>query len=196
MQLTVGVKNGLDVLAFREVFSCFDEDAIVFLYKSYWKDLYIAAFRVLKDREACEDIIQDLFTRIWNKRNEIDIRSSFQNYLLVAVRYEVYRKVRESKKYESIMNGIIETIADQGAYDMLEYKELQGQIYNVIDGLPKKCKEVYRLSRIEYLSHKEISARLSISPKTVRNHLTKALHSLRISMNPLLLSEVTLNPYF
>ncbi len=164
-----------------------DEEAMILLYKNYWKDLYITAFKVLKDKEDCEDIIQDLFIRIWNKREETDIKTSLKSYLLAAVRYEVYRKVRESRKYESIMDDIIEMVSDQSLSDMLEYKELQSRISRVIDTLPTKCREVYHLSRNELLSHKEISSRLSISTKTVRNHLTKALHYLRISMDQILL---------
>jgi RNA polymerase sigma-70 factor (ECF subfamily) len=164
-----------------------DEQAMIILYKSYWKELYISAFKVLKDKETCEDIIQELFITIWNKREELAITSSLRNYLLASVRYEVYRKIRGSKKYGSIMADLIETVADHSLYDVLEYKELQGRIANVIDSLPTKCREVYHLSRNEHLSHKEISARLSISTKTVRNHLTKALHFLRISMDQILL---------
>jgi len=163
------------------------EDAMIILYKSYWKVLYISAFKILQDKHACEDIIQELFIKIWNKRAELEIRSSIQSYLLAAVRYEVFRKIRESKNYEPIINDIIETVSDRSAYDILEYKELQARISGVIDTLPAKCKQVYMLSRIELLSHKEISSQLSISTKTVRNHLTKALEQLRISMNQVLL---------
>jgi len=163
------------------------EDAMIILYKTYWKVLYISAFKILQDKQACEDIVQELFIKMWNKRAEINIRSSIHHYLLAAVRYEVFRKIRESKNYEPIMNNILETISDLSVYDQLEYKELQAQISNVIDTLPAKCRQVYILSRNELLSHKEISSQLSISTKTVRNHITKALEHLRVSMNQILL---------
>ncbi|MGZ3871635.1 MAG: RNA polymerase sigma factor [Mucilaginibacter sp.] len=159
-----------------------DEDAMIILYRNYWKTLYISAFKVLKDKEACEDIIQELFINVWNKRQEINIRTSLQQYFLACVRYEVLRKVRESKKYEPIVDELIETASDLSLYESLEYKELQNRLSVAIDMLPTKCREVYQLSRNEYLSHKEISNRLSISTKTVRNHMTKALHHLRISI--------------
>ncbi len=164
-----------------------EEDGMIILYKTYWKELYVAAFSVLRDKEDCEDIIQDLFIKIWNKRKELEITSSLRNYLLAAVRYEVYRKVRGSRKYESLLTEIIDTVVDHSLCNELEYKELQSRIANVIDTLPTKCREVYQLSRHEQLSHQEISTRLSISTKTVRNHLTKALHYLRLSMDQILL---------
>ncbi|MDP9079880.1 MAG: RNA polymerase sigma-70 factor [Bacteroidota bacterium] len=164
-----------------------DEDAMIILYQNYWRGLYISAFKILKDKEACEDIIQDLFIKIWNNRDSLNITSSVQGYLSASVRYEVYRKIREVKKHEPIINDIMEIVADLSVSDLLEYKELQTQISQVIDTLPEKCKEVYHLSRNELLSHKEISERLSISTNTVRNHLTRALHQLRVSLTQMVL---------
>jgi len=168
-----------------------DQDAMIILYRSYWKSLYISAFKILKDKETCEDIVQELFIKIWNNREQLTIKSSVQAYLSAAVRYEVYRKVRESKKFEPIMDEIIETVSDLSLYDHVEYKELQNQISLVIDTLPTKCKEVYNLSRNELLTHKEISEKLTISTKTVRNHLTRALHQLRVGMNLLFMFLIT-----
>ncbi|MCR8556719.1 RNA polymerase sigma-70 factor [Mucilaginibacter sp. BJC16-A38] len=164
-----------------------DEDAMIILYQNYWRGLYISAFKILKDKEACEDIIQDLFIKIWNNRDSLNITSSVQGYLSASVRYEVYRKIREVKKHEPIINDLMEIVADLSVSDLLEYKELQTQISQVIDTLPEKCKEVYHLSRNELLSHKEISEKLSISPNTVRNHLTRALHQLRIGLTQIVL---------
>lgn len=162
------------------------EEAMIFLYKKYWKSLYISAFKVLKDKDICEDIVQELFIKIWNKREELNITSSLQNYLLAAVRYEVYRKIRTLKTYEPIIDGITEMISDSALPDNLEFKEMESQISSVIEALPARCKEVYNLSRNERLSHKEISTRLSISTNTVRNQLNKALHQLHTRMDQIL----------
>jgi RNA polymerase sigma-70 factor (family 1) len=167
-----------------------DEDAMIMLYRSYWKDLYISAFRILKDKEVCEDIIQELFIRIWNNRAELNISSSLQAYLSAAVRYEVYRKIRESKKHEPIVHDMLEIAGTLSLLNTLEYKELKSQIADTIETLPEKCREVYNLSRNDLLTHKEISARLAISTKTVRNHLTKALHHLRASLSHMLFSLI------
>lgn len=162
------------------------EESMIFLYKKYWKILYISAFKILKDKDICEDIIQELFIKIWNKREELNITSSLQNYLLAAVRYEVYRKLRKLKTYEPIIDDITEMVSDLSLSNKLEFKEMQSQISSVIDTLPARCKEVYNLSRNELLSHKGISNRLSISTNTVRNQLAKALHHLRINMDQIL----------
>jgi RNA polymerase sigma-70 factor (family 1) len=169
-----------------------DEHAMVMLYKNYWKSLYISAYKILKNRETCEDIVQELFIKIWNNREELTINSCIKAYLSASVRYEVFRRLRNSKNHEPILDEIIETVADLSLYDRVEYQELQGQISSVVDLLPGKCREVYNLSRNELLSHKEIAEKLAISTKTVRNHITRALHELRMSMNELMMLLIAL----
>jgi len=157
--------------------------AMEMLYKLHWKALYISAYNILKDKEACEDIIQDLFIRIWNGRDKLNITSSLPAYLSAATRYEVYRRLRENRRYEPIVDEMINALSGHTNYDDLELKELQSQINSVVDTLSPKCKNVYILSRNEQLSHKEIAGKLNISTKTVRNHLTQALHHLREGIN-------------
>ena len=164
-----------------------DGKAMEMLYRSHWKALYLSAYNILKDKEACEDVIQELFIRIWNGRKELNITSSLRAYLSAATRYEVYRKIREAKRYEPILEEMVSNIAGYTEYDPLEFKELQSQISTVIDTLSPKCKNVYILSRNEQLSHKEIAGKLNISTKTVRNHLTHALHHLRDGINEAIL---------
>lgn len=162
-----------------------DEQAMIFLYRLYWKNLYTSAYKILKDNETCQDIIQDIFIRIWHKRDQLNITHSIEAYLFASVRYDVYRKIRETKRYEPIVDEMADTIAASKGLDAMEYKELESHIESVIDTLPAKCKEVYRLSRNELLSHKEIAEKLDISTNAVRNHINKALHYLRKSMHQL-----------
>jgi RNA polymerase sigma-70 factor (ECF subfamily) len=169
-----------------------DEQAMIMLYKNYWKSLYISAYKILKNKETCEDIVQELFIKIWNNREQLTINSCIKAYLSASVRYEVFRRLRNSKNHEPILNEIIETVADLSLYDRIEYKELQFKILSVVDTLPGKCREVYNLSRNELLSHKEIADKLAISTKTVRNHITRALHELRMNINHLMMFLITL----
>lgn len=156
-----------------------DAGAVEMLYRLHWKALYIPAYHILKDRETCEDIIQELFIRIWNGRKELHVTSSLRAYLTAATRYEVYRRLRENKRYEPIVDEIVNGLSGRIDCDGLELKELQSQVSAVVERLSPKCKNVYILSRNEQLSHKEIAGKLNISTKTVRNHLTHALHHIR-----------------
>ncbi|WP_259065156.1 RNA polymerase sigma factor [Mucilaginibacter sp. X4EP1] len=160
-----------------------DGNAIDMLYELHWRFLFQFAYNVLKDKETCEDILQELFIRIWQNRQQLVITTSLRSYLKAAVRYEVYRKVRFIKKFEPIVDQMIERIGGITYQENLEYTELQNRINIIVDMLPSKCKDVYRMSRNEQLSHKEIAGKLNISTKTVRNHITHALRHLRVSVN-------------
>lgn len=167
-----------------------DEAALSIIYKKYWQPLYISAFNILKDKQVCEDIIQELFIKLWNNRHEIEITISLKAYLYASIRYGVYRQIRLGAVRTEIYDNLLERLHSPAAYGNIEYKELIVQVNTVVNKLPEKCKEVYKLSREEHLSHKQIAERLNISTKTVENHLTKALHHLRTSLSATLIAEM------
>lgn len=159
-----------------------DENSLKLIYKKYWNQLFSSAYNILQDKQACEDIIQEIFINLWNKREIIEIRVSLKAYLFASARYEVYRQVRCGSVREDIFENIQERLQTPSEYGSLEHRELLSQINSIVDKLSFKCKEVYKLSREEQLSHKEIASQLDISTKTVENHLNKALRQLRISL--------------
>jgi RNA polymerase sigma-70 factor (ECF subfamily) len=159
-----------------------DESVMTVIYKTYWEPLFVTAFNLFKDKEACEDIIQEIFIKLWDRRAKIEISVSLKAYLYASMRYEVYRQIRSGKVSETLFDGLQHRLQASSPQHDLEHKELVAQVTDIVEKLPAKCKEVYKLSREEQLSHKEISEKLNISTKTVENHLTKALHVLRISL--------------
>jgi RNA polymerase sigma-70 factor (ECF subfamily) len=164
-----------------------DESALTAIYKKYWQQLFLSAYNVLKDRQACEDVIQELFIKLWNSRNNIEIAVSLKAYLHASIRYEVYRQIRAGVITTDVFESLADRLPNPSNYENLEYKELVSQVNSVVETLPEKCREVYKLSREEYLTHKQIASRLNISTKTVENHLTKALKQLRTSLGTLFL---------
>lgn len=159
-----------------------DDLALKLIYKKYWNQLFVSAYNILNDQQACEDIIQDLFINLWNKREHIEIKASLKSYLFASVRYEVYRQVRHGSVRENIFDNISERLQSPSEYGNIEHRELLSYVNSIVNNLSEKCKVVYKLSREEQLSHKEIATKLDISPKTVENHLNKALRQLRISL--------------
>jgi len=159
-----------------------DDLALKVIYKKYWSLLYNSAFNMLQDQQACEDIIQELFINLWNKREQIEIKASLKSYLFASVRYEVYRQVRHGSVREDIFENIQDRLQTPSEYGNIEHRELLSYINSIVNSLSEKCKVVYKLSREEQLSHKEIATKLDISTKTVENHLNKALRQLRISL--------------
>lgn len=169
-----------------------DPDIVISLYKRYWKILYTSALKVLKDKEACEDIVQDIFLNIWTRRNELQINVSIEAYLLTAVKYEVYRRIKESRKYQQVSVEATEICSELLSSDAVAQNDYIQEVSAIVNTLPPKCREVYLLSRGQQLSHKEISDRLSISINTVRNHLTRALRQLRLDLLEMILLTISL----
>lgn len=154
------------------------------LFDTYWKSLFISAFRVLKDKKICEEIVQDIFIGIWKNRANLEIKVALDKYLYACVRYQVFNQLR--KNQNNLRAEIFENLDERCTYENPEsevlYKELVQKVDSIVEELPEKCRLVYKMSREEQLSHKEISSRLNISTKTVENHITKALFVLRASL--------------
>ncbi|WP_437369252.1 RNA polymerase sigma-70 factor [Maribacter litoralis] len=161
-----------------------DRHAFNKLFNTYWQPLYISAFNVLKDKNICEEIVQDIFIGIWKNRKNFEIKVSLEKYLFSCVRYQVFNQFRKNQK--NLRTELFENLDQRCTYENPEsevlYQELVQKVDSIIEELPEKCRMVYKMSREEQLSHKEISSRLNISPKTVENHITKALFVLRTSM--------------
>lgn len=174
-----------------------DKKALTTLYDKYWKPLFISSYNILKNKEVCEEIIQDVFIEIWNKRSELEIKVSLQSYLYACVRYKVFYEFR---KNTIIRVELFEDLNGRFHYATPEtkvmYKELEQLIESIVGNLPQKCQNVYRLSRNEHLSHKEIAQQLNISTKTVENHITNALKVLRASLGNALFILVFLERFF
>jgi RNA polymerase sigma-70 factor (ECF subfamily) len=162
-----------------------DRSALTLIYRKYWQRLYLHAFGLLKNAQACEDIIQELFLQLWTNRQQLQVKVSLNAYLFASVRYEMLRHIKAGRVNEGILEHMEEQMQAAPALEEIEYRELQSRVVAIIERLPEKCKEVYKLSREAQLSHKQIAHRLNISPKTVENHLTKALGFLRVSLSQL-----------
>ncbi|KGL59019.1 RNA polymerase sigma-70 factor [Polaribacter sp. Hel1_85] len=164
------------------------------LYNNYWKVLYISAYNLLKDKEVCEEIIQDVFIDIWNKRKELEIKVSLKSYLYACVRYKVFSQFRTNKITRvELLEELDKRLQYTTPETKMMHQELKQHINIVVESLPEKCKRVYKLSRNEQLSHKEIADQLGISTKTVENHITNALRVLRASLGEALFIALFLN---
>lgn len=158
-------------------------DALAAIYDRYWSKLYLQAYNVVRDRYVSEDIVQEIIVQLWMKRASLEIKC-LEAYLYTAVRYQVFKVIRSYKIIESLKTEEILSVND--ADQMLMKKDMQRLLDEGISQLPVKCREVFKLSRRDHLSTKEIAVRLGIAPKTVENQLTIALRRLRSIISQLL----------
>ncbi|QQY82126.1 RNA polymerase sigma-70 factor [Tamlana sp. s12] len=162
-----------------------DEQALSLIYKKYWEVMYVAAYNLVKNKEISEDIVQDVFVNLWNKRDKLLVKTSLKSYLYTSTIYKVYDFFRKNNKMIEVelVTNFNEKIQALTPETQLMHKELIQHVESVIDELPEKCKEVFRLSREEGLSNKAIAAQLNISLRTVEGHISKALRFLRMSLS-------------
>lgn len=152
------------------------------VYRRYWSNMFNSAYNILRDKDSCMDIVQELFIWLWEHRTQLDV-ASLKSYLLVAVKFKVANYIRRGKVRQSFFDKLKKMDEPSELLEeSLEVKELMQVISHFTNELPLKCKEVFLLSRQEHLSNKEISERLGISIKTVENQMTIALKKLRTSI--------------
>lgn len=152
------------------------------LFKRYWVRLYRTAYQYLKDKEASEEIVHDVFLNIWDRRDRLEI-VSFSAYMLTAIRYQIYNRMRSAKS--PLVYTVEQAALDTGGavnegMDNITEQELLNEMYDYLKSLPKRSQEIFCMSRIDHLSNQEIAGKLGISKRTVENQLTVALKHLRI----------------
>lgn len=153
------------------------------IYKRYWDKLFNSAHKRLADFELCEEVVQDIFVKLWEKRELLSINTGLSNYLHTAVKYSVIDYYRKRLTEDAFISGqLLLAQTDNSTEDNIILNDLKRYLEILIEQLPVKCRSVYQLSRAEHKTNKEIAAILNISEKTVEGHLTKALQSLRFGM--------------
>jgi RNA polymerase sigma-70 factor (ECF subfamily) len=170
-QLVALLNNG-DQLAFAEI------------YRRYAESLAGFAASKLFRMEDARDIMQDLFVKLWENREQVRITSTLQSYLFAVIRHKIIDKIRKNitrEEYASALQSL--ACYFQPASDkQLEAKELHQAIQTSIGQLPARVKEIYQLSREEGLTNQEIAQKLNLSEQTVKNQLSTALKHLRRSL--------------
>lgn len=150
------------------------------IYRRYWTKIYLAAYKVLKEKESSSDITQEVFTQLWFKRDSTEI-SNVSSYLYGMVRNQVFKSLRDGKIAQFHLDRINKVNLVNQTEETINFNQLQ-EIYEAsLASLPERCREVFHLSRNENLSVKEIAMQMGISPKTVENQITKALKYLRLA---------------
>ena len=157
-----------------------DRKAFEMLYNKYSPKIYHVAYNLFRDKAICEDLVQELFIDLWTKRNNLNI-SSLEWYLKVAIKNRVLMYIR-TQKATLDLSAIAMLTEKYTADSKLLQNDISTILENNVERLPEKCRQIFTLSRKEYLSNKEIASRLNISIKTVENQMTIALRYLRAGL--------------
>ena len=161
-----------------------NEKAFEQVFKSNYKNLHAYACTIVKDDVMAEEMVQNVFYKIWEKTAQLSISGSVAAYLYRAVYNESLNYLKHQKvkaAYQNYSAYQMKNTADSASKKVL-YKELAEKLHHALNELPEQCRTVFQLSRFEELRYREIAAQLNISVKTVENHMGKALKLLRLKL--------------
>lgn len=163
-----------------------DIKALEVIFNRHYSNLCKYLILIFKSQLLVDHIAQDIFIYLWENRKKIEIKTSLESYLYSAGRYKAINEFRNAKLHEKIEANLSETIEKEAEspFSILEVKELEQIIDEAINKLPERCQQIFRLSREEELSNKEIAEILNISVNTVETQMTIAFKKLRNSLRP------------
>jgi RNA polymerase sigma-70 factor (ECF subfamily) len=158
-----------------------DKGQFELLFRSSYVSLVRYAKSLIKDHDTAEEIVQDLFVRLWQDKEKIKIESSLNGYLYRSVHNRCLHYIEHSR--------VVERHAEEMSYrqpdspempsEILNYKELQAKVATILEKLPDRCGQIFCMSRFEGLKYNEIAEKLSVSVKTVEANMGRALKEFR-----------------
>ena len=159
-----------------------DESVFEALFREHYAPLCAFAGKFVGEPETAEELVQELFVQLWQKRGEVKLRGSLRSYLYASVRNSALNHIKHLKVRQSYQNWFQARTPESQESNPLDVAELESNIEDAIAALPDRCREVFLLSRREGLKYAEIAERMGISVKTVEVQMGKALKMLRKSL--------------
>ena len=167
------------------------DEKVEILFRKYYAGLCKSLYRTLRDASFAEDIVQEVFLKVWEMRDNLKLDEAMQAYLYRSCYNTALNFLKQQKKTTG--DAVLENLTtSETAEKNLGYLETETEILKAIDTLPPKTKLVFSMSRFEELSYKEIAERLDISVKSVEKHMGIALQRLRENLKEYLVGLLIL----
>ena len=161
-----------------------DETAFEQVFKSHFKVLHAYACTIVKEETMAEEMVQNVFLKLWERTETLTISGSVAAYLYRAVYHESLNYLKHQKVRSAYQLHVSYRMKDQSdnASKRLSLQELEARLQTAMNELPEQCRTIFQMSRFEELRYREIADRLGISIKTVENQMGKALKLLRVKL--------------
>lgn len=168
-----------------------DQKAFSLLFEEHWFELYEIAYRKMQNHEDAQEVVQNLFVEIWEKRDKLFIANP-QNYLRVSLRNKCIDLIRFriiQDRYVDHCKSFQQSLCQ--TQDEIAFNELSERVDKSIGNLPEKSRNIFALSRYEGLSTREIAKKIKLSEKAVEYHLTKAIKILKAHLKEFMILVVS-----
>lgn len=165
-----------------------DKKAFERIYNDLWSRLYAASFNYVRDKATAQEIVQEVFVKLWVKRGRLQEINDIPAYAMASVKFMVYDHFDKKAVVERYFSDAVKNQARlvNNADHQIQHDETFNLITTEIEKLPATTKKIFRLSRFDHFSNEEIASKLDVSVKTVEYHITQSLKKLRVRLGTLL----------
>ncbi|TKC55169.1 RNA polymerase sigma-70 factor [Pedobacter hiemivivus] len=162
-----------------------DQHAFTEIYNRHWKLIYAHVYKMLRDEDDAKDVVQEVFGNLWLRAASIKSTANVSGLLYIAARNKVFDLIGKNKVRADYIGEIASFISDSSnaQVDTIDEKRILEILEREIQKLPPKMREIFELSRKDYLSHKEIATKLNISEQTVKKQVQNALKMIKPKLN-------------
>jgi RNA polymerase sigma-70 factor (family 1) len=167
------------------------------IYDTYWDRMYVSAFKKTSSSDIAEEIVQEIFSKLWERRHKLHIEN-LEAYLLTALKYSIISHIRDvikNRRQEDIDNlqDVFKVNIDEKADQTWD---LESALNTALKFLPDKTRLIFQMSRFDELPNKVIASELDISEKAIEYHITQALKLLRVQLKDFLPMLILIDFYF
>lgn len=161
-----------------------DRNTFETVYNMYWEKVYAVCYNNIREIEPAREMVQDIFKSLWERREELELEN-VNNYLIRSAKFKTFEYIRNKvsqQKHICLKHEGCST-SSNCTEERVMFNNLKEKVNLLVDTLPCRCREVYKMSREQGLSNKEIASALLITERAVEYHITKALGVLRLNLS-------------
>lgn len=158
------------------------------LFDKYYMPLCVYSLKYCDSFQLAEDIVQDLFVKLWDEKIYMKFDNSISPYLFKAVKNNTLQGIKKQSKYQfDAIEKVVNNLMEEEPLDFATLEEEKKKLYEQVEALPEKSKEVFKAIVLENMKYKEVAERLDISVNTVKTHYARALKQLRFKLDVIIM---------
>lgn len=152
------------------------------IYSKHWEKLYAFSFKITKDSNLSKNIIQDVFTNLWERKNSLNI-NSVEHFLFRAVKNQILKHYNQNSFNTTSMDDEFDNFIMESPF--VSESDLSETVFHIVDKLPAKRKEIFLMNKLQEMNVEQIAEELKLSKQTVKNQLSSAIKQLRLELKQL-----------